>query len=301
MDLKKTGRLIMKKRKELNLTQEQLSEKLYVTPQAISLWEKGQRFPDPDAQVMIYRVLDLNPVELLTGLEMFDEVGKKSISLHMKRIGEEVTVAGDYVDDDGFEEYFDFSDYMIPLKGENGELGEKWVSFTEYYNVEKPAERPKEDMSPKTDYDSAKVYLNQGHDILVLSRELLERIGSPHYFSIRLDEDGMRLFVVAEDEMAADRFDIPGKVYNGNWKGIRVFGGDFSTIVLKLMGIKKRSERLEAIPVVSPGQRAIMICLDEVKRSGAELELRHFLLPQWQYDELIADEDDFESEAYEED
>ena len=58
MDLKKTGRLIIKKRKELNLTQEQLSEKLFVTPQAISLWEKGQRFPDPDAQVMIYKVLD---------------------------------------------------------------------------------------------------------------------------------------------------------------------------------------------------------------------------------------------------
>ena len=301
MDLKKTGRLIMKKRKELNLTQEQLSEKLFVTPQAISLWDKGQRFPDPDAQVMIYKVLDLNPVELLTGLEMYDEAGRKSVSRHMRRIDEEVTVAGDYVDDDGFEEYFDFSDYMIPLKGEKGELGEKWVSFTDYYNVEKPSERPKEDMPPKTDYDPAKVYLNQGHDILVLSTELLERIGKPQYFSIRLDEEGMRIFVVGEDEMSADRFDIPEKVYNGNWKGIRVFGGDFSTIVLKLMGIKRRSERLEAIPVVSPGQRAIMICLDEVKRSGTELESGQFLLPQWQYEELIADMDDFESEDDEED
>ncbi len=296
MDLKKTGRLIMKKRKEMNLTQEQLSVKLYVTPQAVSLWEKGQRFPDPDAQVMIHRVLDLNPVELLTGLEMFDETGKKSVRQHMKRIDEEVTVAADYVDDDGFEEYFDFSDYMIPLCGENGELGEKWVSFTDYYNVEKPAERPKEDLPPKTDYDPSTVYLNQGHSILVISVELLERIGKPRYFSIRLDEEDRNLYVVAEDEMSADRFDIPDKVYNGEWKGIRVFGGDFSTIVLKLMGIKRRSEKLEVPPVISTKQRAIKLCLDEAKRSGTELNQMEFLLPQWQYDEMWADEDEMEEE-----
>lgn len=66
MDLNKTGRLIIKKRKAFNLTQEELSKKLGVTPQAVSLWENGRRFPDPAALVMIYRILDLNPVELLT-------------------------------------------------------------------------------------------------------------------------------------------------------------------------------------------------------------------------------------------
>ena len=54
MDLKKTGRLIIKKRKDLNLTQEHLSEGLCVTLQAVSLWEKGKRFPDPAALVMIH-------------------------------------------------------------------------------------------------------------------------------------------------------------------------------------------------------------------------------------------------------
>ena len=39
MDYKKTGRLISKKRKELGLTQAELSKKISVTPQAISLWE----------------------------------------------------------------------------------------------------------------------------------------------------------------------------------------------------------------------------------------------------------------------
>ncbi len=53
----KTGSLIAKKRKELNLTQEQLSELLSCTPQAISLWEKGLRYPYPEAQIKIHEVL----------------------------------------------------------------------------------------------------------------------------------------------------------------------------------------------------------------------------------------------------
>ena len=62
------------------------------------------------------------------------------------------------------------------------------------------------------------------------------------------------------------------------------------------MGIKKRRELLEVVPVVSPAQRAIGIWLDEVKRSGAELNGQEYLLPQWQYEQLIADEDEYELE-----
>ena len=50
------------------------------------------------------------------------------------------------------------------------------------------------------------------------------------------------------------------------------------------------------MPVVSPAQRAIGIWLDEVKRSGAELNGQEYLLPQWQYEQLIADEDEYELE-----
>ena len=73
MDLGKTGRLISKKRKALNLTLGQLSEKLGVTPQAVHLWESGKRYPDASSQVMIHKILNLNPVELISGLEMFDD------------------------------------------------------------------------------------------------------------------------------------------------------------------------------------------------------------------------------------
>ena len=42
MDQTATGKFIMKKRKELNLTQEQLAQKLGVSNKTISKWETGK-------------------------------------------------------------------------------------------------------------------------------------------------------------------------------------------------------------------------------------------------------------------
>ena len=292
MDLKKTGRLITRKRKELNLTQEQLSEKLFVTPQAVSLWENGRRFPDPAALVMIYRVLDLNPVELLTGHEMYDEEAKKGVARQMDRIDEDIFVAGTFVDKDGFEEYIDLSDGIMFLKDKDGNMSDRRVTYAEYYNVEKPKDKPEEEEIPRTEYDPGKIYLNFGMSIVVIPVELLRAIGSPLYFGIRWNEENMNLIIVAENERTENNFDIPERVYNGKWKGIRVFGGEFGVKLLKLMGIKKRRELLEVVPIVSPSQRAIGICLDEAKRSGTELNGPDYLLPQWQSDELARDDDE---------
>ena len=67
MEYSKTGRLIAKKRKDREYTLEKLSKLLGVSPQAISLWENGQRYPDPSSQIMLFKVLGLNPVELIAG------------------------------------------------------------------------------------------------------------------------------------------------------------------------------------------------------------------------------------------
>ena len=122
---KKTGRLIAKKRKALNLTQGQLSEMLYVTPQAVHLWESGQRYPDAASQVMIHKILNLNPVELITGLEMFDEELKKGISSYMNRIDEKVFVSGMVQDEDGNEEYMDLSRFDVVTTDKDGNLSDK--------------------------------------------------------------------------------------------------------------------------------------------------------------------------------
>lgn len=71
MDYKKTGRLIAKRRNEMNMTLRQLSELLLVSPQAVSAWEKGNRYPNPSSQVMIEKVMGLNPVELSLRIQPF--------------------------------------------------------------------------------------------------------------------------------------------------------------------------------------------------------------------------------------
>ena len=178
--MKKIGRLIFKKRKAMNLTQKELSEMLYVTPCAVHLWESGKRYPDADSLVMLHKVLGLNPVELLLGLEMFDEGLKKGIDSFMHRIDEEVFVAGMVEDEDGDEEYINLSDFDVVLTDKDGNLTDQWIPFTDYYNVERP-EKATIDSSdvPKTPYDPTKIYLNHGHSILTIPVEILVQLGKP--------------------------------------------------------------------------------------------------------------------------
>lgn len=293
--MKKTGRLIFKKRKAMNLTQGQLSELLYVTPQAVHLWESGKRYPDADSQVMIHKVLGLNPVELLTGLEMFDDEIKKAISSHMNKADEKVFVAGLIQDEDGNDEYMDLSDFDVVMPDKDGNLSDTWIPFTDYYNVERPTDKGHDssDISPMP-YDPTKIYLNHGHNILTIPVELLEELSKPLYFHIgRKDAD---LLIVFDDKMKEDGFDIPPKVYNGKWKGIQVHGGEFGHVLCVEMGVRHCLDLLEVTPEIVNGGKNMVIHLDEVKRSTADINSPDFLLPQWQYEELGLEEDIDEDE-----
>ena len=267
MDLKKTGRLIAKRRKALNLTLGALSEQLGVTPQAIHLWEVGQRYPDASSQVMIHKVLRLNPVELLTGLELFEDDMKKGIDSYMRRIDEKVFVAGNMQDEDGNDVYVDLSEYSVILKDENGELGDQWIPYTDYYNVEGLAERQEEE--PKTPYDPTRIYLNHGHNILVVPVEMLIRLGKPLYFNIVRNRKTDMLFLVFSDEVRDDGFDIPEKVYNGKWKGIHVYGGEYGHALCVELGVRQYLDLLEIVPEIDAEHKVIAIRLDELKRSNA--------------------------------
>lgn len=290
MDLKKTGRLISKKRKALNLTLGQLSEKLGVTPQAVHLWETGHRFPDVSSQIMIHKVLNLNPVELILGLEMFDDDLKNTISSYMNRIDEEVFVAGMVQDEDGNDEYFDLSDYMIPLTDKDGRLTDKWIPYTDYYNVESPREKLYNiSDAPRTPYDPTKIYLNHGHCILTIPVEILEKLGKPLYF--RIGRKNEYLSLIFESEMSENSFDIPEKVYNGKWKGIKVHGGEFGHSLCIEMGVRHYLDQLEITPIIDTKNSIVVMPLDEMKRSTADIVSARFLLPQWQYDELAIEEE----------
>lgn len=73
MDQLKTGKLLAALRKEKNLTQEALGEKLGVTNKTISRWETGAYMPDIDKLQELSSILGVSVNELLCGERITDE------------------------------------------------------------------------------------------------------------------------------------------------------------------------------------------------------------------------------------
>ena len=71
MDQIKIGKFIAECRKNKNLTQAQLSEKLNVTDRAVSKWETGNAMPDSNIMLKLCSILGLDVNEVLCG-EMID-------------------------------------------------------------------------------------------------------------------------------------------------------------------------------------------------------------------------------------
>ncbi len=65
----KVGNFIMNKRKALGLTQQQLADKLNVSFQAISKWERGTTYPNIEILRDLATVLDISVDEILAGSE----------------------------------------------------------------------------------------------------------------------------------------------------------------------------------------------------------------------------------------
>lgn len=84
-----TGKLIAGCRKEKNLTQAQLAEKLGITDRAVSKWETGKCMPDSSIMLELCAILDVSVNELLSGerIEMDDyeeRVNQNLIALKKK-------------------------------------------------------------------------------------------------------------------------------------------------------------------------------------------------------------------------
>ena len=70
MDQVKIGKFIAERRKNQNLTQMQLAEKLNVTDRAVSKWECGRAMPDSSIMLELCGLLDISVNELLMGEEI---------------------------------------------------------------------------------------------------------------------------------------------------------------------------------------------------------------------------------------
>ena len=63
----KIGRFIAERRKNANLTQMQLAEKLGITDKAVSKWERGIAMPDTSIMLALCDILGISVNELLSG------------------------------------------------------------------------------------------------------------------------------------------------------------------------------------------------------------------------------------------
>lgn len=67
MDQKKIGAFIARRRKELDMTQKELAEKLGITDRAVSKWETGRSMPDLSLLQPLSRILKIGVNDLLSG------------------------------------------------------------------------------------------------------------------------------------------------------------------------------------------------------------------------------------------
>lgn len=70
MNQEKIGKYISELRKENNMTQEQLAEKIGVTDKSISRWENGNTMPDISMMVQLSHILNTTLPELINGRKM---------------------------------------------------------------------------------------------------------------------------------------------------------------------------------------------------------------------------------------
>lgn len=77
MNQEKIGKFIASKRKEHNLTQEQMAEKLNISKNAVSKWERGLNLPDVSIMQELCKILGITLNELFIGEKIIDEKYKE--------------------------------------------------------------------------------------------------------------------------------------------------------------------------------------------------------------------------------
>lgn len=93
MNQEKIGKFISQKRKEVNLTQEDLAEKLNISKNAVSKWERGLNLPNVSIMQELCEILNITIIELLNGEETTKEDGYlEYIKYHDKKQKQKITI-----------------------------------------------------------------------------------------------------------------------------------------------------------------------------------------------------------------
>jgi transcriptional regulator with XRE-family HTH domain len=86
MDQKKFGRFLAQLRKEKNLTQEALGQKLGVTNKTISRWENGNYMPDIEMLKLLSEEFDVSMNELVSGERIPSEEFRKKADANLVEV-----------------------------------------------------------------------------------------------------------------------------------------------------------------------------------------------------------------------
>lgn len=84
MDQTEIGQFIAKCRREKNLTQAQLAEKLNITDRAVSKWETGKSMPDSAIMLELCEILGITVNELFSG----EKVNMENAEIYQKKADE---------------------------------------------------------------------------------------------------------------------------------------------------------------------------------------------------------------------
>lgn len=83
MDIEKIGQFIKELRVENNLSQNQLSEEIHVTRQAVSNWENGKALPDSNVLLILSNLFKVSINEILSGKRLTKEDNLEEIALQL--------------------------------------------------------------------------------------------------------------------------------------------------------------------------------------------------------------------------
>lgn len=83
MDIEKIGQFIKELRKEKNISQNELSEEIHVTRQAISAWENGKAVPDSDVLLILSSYFNISINEILLGKRLTSDEGLENLTLQL--------------------------------------------------------------------------------------------------------------------------------------------------------------------------------------------------------------------------
>lgn len=90
MDQTVIGEFITRKRKEENMTQEQLAERIGVSNKTVSKWERGTCMPDYSTVERLCQVLDISIGELIDGKEKHIPAADNSAVLELMQKREQL-------------------------------------------------------------------------------------------------------------------------------------------------------------------------------------------------------------------